>query len=280
MKQLQLKNVSQKSIIAHLFEPQISNRKIVVVNSATGVKQQIYFKIAQYLADHGFTVITYDYVGIGLSKPEDLKNCKSSMRTWGAEDFKRITDFVQENYVNYEQYLIGHSVGALILGMNADSKIFKSFIFIGTQKAYVGHLNFIIRLTAYGGFGILQPLMTKIFGYFPAHRFGLGESLPAGAANDWRTLILNKNSTNAVLEKSKNNFSKNLRQNVLVLRAEDDHWLTENGVQNLLKETYPNLKPIYKTLKVSESPQREIGHVNFFRSYNESLWKIIVEEFI
>ena len=279
MKQLQLKNVSQKSIIVHLFEPQISNRKLVLVNSATGVKQQIYFKIAQYLADHGFTVITYDYVGIGLSKPEDLKNCNSSMRTWGAEDFKCITDFVQENYGNYEKYLIGHSVGALILGMNEDSKIFKSFVFIGTQKAYVGHLNFIIRITAYGGFGILQPLMTKIFGYFPAHRFGLGESLPAGAANDWRTLILNKNSTNAVLEKSENNFSKNLQQNVLVLRAEDDHWLTEDGVQNLLKETYPNLKPIYKTLEVSDSPKGEIGHINFFRSYNEPLWKIIVEEF-
>lgn len=276
---LELKNSSQQKIIAHLFSLEISKQKLVLINSATGVKQQIYFKIAEYLAENGFTVITYDYSGIGLSKPKNLRNYKSSMRTWGTEDYKTITDFIKLNYQNYEKHLIGHSVGALILGMNKDSDIFKSFVFFGTQKAYVGHLNLKTKLTAYGGFGIIQPLTTRIFGYFPAHRFGLGESLPKHAANDWKTLVMNKNSTNALLEKLEENFSKNLTQNVLVLRAEDDNWLTETGVKNLLTETYPNLKPIYSLIKTEESPKNEIGHVNFFRSYNEPLWSIILQYF-
>ena len=65
----------------------------------------------------------------------------------------------------------------------------------------------------------------------------------------------------------------------MVLRAEDDEWLTKIGVENLLKETFPNLEPIYKILKISDSPKKEIGHVNFFRSFNKPLWKLIVEEF-
>lgn len=279
MKQIELFNMSNKPVVAHLFEPEISKEKLVLINSATGVKQQIYFKIAQFLADKGFTVVTYDYVGIGLSKRKDLKNCNASMRTWGTEDYQCVTDYIQTHFGNFEKYLIGHSVGALILGMNEDSKIFKKLVFIGTQKAYVGHLRWNIKLLAYLGFGILQPLLTKIFGFFPAHRLALGESLPANAAKDWKTLILNKNSTNAVIEKCAYNYSKNLTQNVLVLLAEDDRWLTDIGVKNLLKETYPNLKPIYKILKVSDSPQSEIGHINFFRSYNEPLWKIIADEF-
>lgn len=279
MKQINLTNISNKPVVAHLFEPQISNEKFVLINSATGVKQQVYFKIAQFLSENGFTVLTYDYVGIGQSKRKDLKNCTASMRTWGTEDYLCVTNFIKTHFENFEKYLIGHSVGALILGMNEDSKIFDRLVFIGTQKAYAGHLHWNIKITAYLGFGIVQPLLTKIFGYFPAHRLGLGESLPSEVANDWRTLILNKKSTNAVLEKCAHNYSENLTQNTLVLRAEDDHWLTEIGVQDLMKETYPNLKPVYKILKVSDSPQKEIGHVNFFRSYNKPLWKMIVDEF-
>lgn len=279
MKIVTLQNKSKRNIIVHLFEPTISNNKIVIINSATGVKQQVYFKFAHFLSEKGFTVISYDYYGIGLSKPKNLKNCDSSMRTWGNEDFKCVTDYIKLNFENFKKYLIGHSVGALILGMNEDSKIFSSFVFIATQKAYVGNLNWKIKILGYMGFGILQPFSTKIFGYFPAHRFGLGESLPSEVANDWRILILNKNSTNAVLKKGEMNISKNLYQKVLVLRAEDDDWVTESGVKNLMQETYPNLKPTYKILKISESPKNEIGHINFFRSYNEPLWEIIAGEF-
>ncbi|SEG31386.1 Predicted alpha/beta hydrolase [Halpernia humi] len=279
MKELKLKNNLSQPIVATLFEPKISNGKLILINSATGVKQQIYFKIAQFFSKKGFTVFTYDYSGIGLSKPKNLKNHNSSMRTWGKEDFTTLTDFIKNNYPDFEKYLIGHSVGALILGMNEDSKLFKSFVFISTQKAFVGHLKLKIKILGYLGFGIIQPLSTKLFGYFPAHRFGLGESLPKNVAKDWRTLILNKKSTNALLEKMGFNFSSDLHQKVLVLRAEDDAWLTEKGVKSLLNETFPNLKPTYKILKTSDSPKVEVGHINFFRSYNEPLWTVISDEF-
>lgn len=279
MKEFSLKNQLNQSIYLTLFEPIISNNKFILINSATGVKQQIYFGISKYLAENGFTVITYDYSGIGLSKPKNLKSSSSSMRSWGGEDYKSVTQFIKANYFHYTKYLIGHSVGALILGMNEDSKLFSKFIFYGTQKAYTKHLKWKTKLLAFGGFGIVQPFTTKMLGYFPAHRFNLGESLPPSVAYDWRTLILNKKSTNALLHKSEIDISKELFQKVLVLRAEDDHWLTEIGVENLLKETYPNLEPTYKLINLSDSPKKEIGHINFFRSYNKILWKIIVEEF-
>ena len=126
------------------------------------------------------------------------------------------------------------------------------------------------------GFGIVQPLFTLLLGYFPASWFGLGESLPSGSAFDWRILILNKKSTNNLLEKSAD-FSKKLRQKVLVIWAEDDAWLTEKGVKSLLENTYANLRPTYRHIYTSESEKGEIGHVNFFRSYNRKLWKILLD---
>ncbi len=161
--------------------------------------------------------------------------------------------------------------------MNADSEMFKKFIFVGTQNAYVGNLKWKTKIEACLGFGVAQPVTTKLMGYFPAHWFGLGESLPEGNAFDWRKLILNKKSTNKLLERTED-YSKKLHQNVFVIRAEDDVWLTEKGVKSLLNETYPNMKPTYRLIKVSESEKGKIGHVNFFRSYNKKLWKIVLNE--
>ena len=276
MKRIDILTEDHYSLAAHLFEPQISNQKVLLINSATGVKQQIYFSVAQFFADHGFTVITYDYRGIGLSKPDKMRGFEASMRVWGTTDYKSLTDYIKSNFEDYKKYCLGHSVGALILGMNPDSEIFEEFIFVGTQNAFVGNLRLKTKIEAYLGFGIVQPLFTLLLGYFPASWFGLGESLPSGSAFDWRILILNKKSTNNLLEKSAD-FSKKLRQKVLVIWAEDDAWLTEKGVKSLLENTYANLRPTYRHIYTSESEKGEIGHVNFFRSYNRKLWKILLD---
>ena len=277
MEKLIISTKDQYQLSAHIFKPGKSNQKIILINSATGVKQQVYFSFAQFFAEQGFTVITYDYRGIGLSKPEKMRNFKASMRTWGNEDFKRLTEFVIEKFPDYQKFCLGHSVGALIIGMNENSKVFEKFIFVATQNAFIGNLKWKTKLEAFFGFGFAQPFFTELFGYFPAHWFGLGESLPKNCAYDWRTLILNRKSTGKLLLKT-NDYSKELNQKVLVLYAEDDVWLTDKGVKSLLNDVYPNLKPDYRFLQTSESEKGEIGHVNFFRSYNKKLWNIILNE--
>lgn len=276
MKSIDVLSEDKYPLSVHLFEPQNPNGKLLLINSATGVKQQIYFSFAQFFAEQGFTVITYDYRGIGLSKPKKMKGFQASMRIWGTNDYKAVTNYIKNNFPDHQKFCLGHSLGALILGMNEDSKMFEEFIFVGTQNAFVGNLKLKTKIEAYLGFGIAQPLSTKFLGYFPGNWFGLGESLPAGSAFDWRTLILNKRSTNKLLDKVKD-YSKDLTQKVFVIRAEDDSWLTEKGVRSLLQDTYPNMKPTYRLIKTSESEKNEIGHINFFRSYNNKLWNVILE---
>jgi predicted alpha/beta hydrolase len=73
MEIIQLKTSDQYDISITLFEPKNSVQKLLLINSATGVKQQTYYDFAQYFADNGYTVITYDYRGISLSKPQKMK---------------------------------------------------------------------------------------------------------------------------------------------------------------------------------------------------------------
>ena len=277
MQSIIIQTEDQFPLHATLFEPQLSNKCFLLIGGATGVKQHIYFGFAQFMADQGFTVLTFDYRGIGLSKPEKMKGFEASMRLWGSVDYRAITFYIRNHFPEMHKYYLGHSLGALILGMNVDSHMFEEFVFVATQKAHVSNLKWKTRMEAYVGFGLLQPVSTQMFGYFPAHRFGLGESLPKGSAFDWRTLILNKKSTNKLLEQTLD-ISKELRQNVLVLSMEDDAWVTDKGVHALLEETYPNMKPTYRKVLVSESEAKKIGHINFFRKYNKKLWNIILNE--
>ena len=278
MQQLFLKTSDQNLISVTVFEPQNPNGKLLLINSATGVKQQVYFSFAKYFAENGFTAITYDYRGIGESKPKKMNGFHATMRIWGTDDFKTVTDFIKKNYQNHQKFCLGHSVGALIIGMNENAHIFDKFIFVATQDAYIGNLKANIAASAVLGFGIAVPLTTKFFGYFPAHRFGLGESLPKGVAYDWRTLILNKKSTSRLYEKIATHFSKDLKQETFIIHAEDDPWVTMKGMENLMNNVYPHLKKTYREIKVSDSEKGEIGHINFFRSFNKSLWKIVLNE--
>ena len=110
----------------------------------------------------------------------------------------------------------------------------------------------------------LYELDSKIF-------VNLGETLPKGVSDDWRTLLMNKKSVNRLLEKTPD-FSKNLTQDVLYLHLEDDTWITQTGMELLMRETFSNMKPTYRTVKVAESTGEEIGHINFFRAKHNLLW--------
>ena len=72
MKELFLQTSDHFPISVKIFEPEISSGKLLLINAATGVKQQVYFSFAKYFAEKGFTVITYDYRGIGESKPQKV----------------------------------------------------------------------------------------------------------------------------------------------------------------------------------------------------------------
>ena len=223
MKELFLKTPDQFPLKITLFEPQVSNQKVLLLNAATGVKQTVYYSFAKFFQENGFTVITYDYRGIADSRPENLKNFEASMRIWGTVDFKTVTDFIVEKFPNYSRFCQEHTVGALIIGMKEDSKNFEKFIFVGNQDAYIGNLNLKVAITALLGFGIELPVLTTILGYFPANIFGLGADLPKGVAYDWRTLILNKKSTARLYEKIEVHYTKQLKQKTLIIHAEDDH---------------------------------------------------------
>src|SRR5690606_34267512 len=74
----------------HLWHSSTPIRGCVIINSATGVQASYYHRYARFLAANGFNALTYDYRGIGLSRPPDLKRTRYRWGDWGKFDFDAV----------------------------------------------------------------------------------------------------------------------------------------------------------------------------------------------
>src|SRR3981081_3051456 len=92
---------------ATLFRPASSNGRALQINAAAGVKQEYYGKFAAYFAERGFTVLTFDYRGIGRSGSFRLKNAR--MRDWAELDAGAALQFLSKT--GKKLMAVGHSFG-------------------------------------------------------------------------------------------------------------------------------------------------------------------------
>jgi predicted alpha/beta hydrolase len=71
-------------LAATLHEAQSPSDNMIMV--AMGVKRSYYQHFANFLAEHGFHVLTFDYRGVGDSSPTKLHGFPASLYTWGTQD--------------------------------------------------------------------------------------------------------------------------------------------------------------------------------------------------
>jgi predicted alpha/beta hydrolase len=156
---------------------------VVIVNGATGVSQRYYGRFAAWLAERGFSVITYDYRGVGESRPFRLRGFEGRLRDWGLEDFEGVLRFAARSLGGRPLALVGHSVGGQLLGFPRSNVLLKVAVTVGAQGGYWGHWPLPDKVVM-GAIWHLMPVMTRALGFFPG-RLGVGEDLPSGVAMEW-----------------------------------------------------------------------------------------------
>src|SRR5438128_2392902 len=104
-------------LAATLFMPRGPRHQTILINSATAVPRKIYAGFARYLAGRGNVVVTYDYRGIGGSKPATLKGFVTSMSDWAAHDVTAAVAYMRARWPTMRLNYVGHSFGAQALGL-------------------------------------------------------------------------------------------------------------------------------------------------------------------
>jgi predicted alpha/beta hydrolase len=255
------------------FLPKKPNGTVVLINSATGVKQEYYSDFADFLTEQGCRVFTYDYRGIGHSRPATLKGFKASMHEWGTLDYHSVLKHLFLTYTDSRFIVVGHSVGGQIVGMSPLSENIDQIIAVGAQvpyyKSFGGGVN---RLKLVTFWYLLIPVLTRIFGYFPGSALRLFEDLPAGVALQWARWAKNRNYLFEELPFMKQRF-RSLQQQALMISFTDDEYAPKMAVDNLMRRCFVNLKWDQWTIAPKQIHQQKIGHFGFFkRKTGYQLW--------
>lgn len=254
------------------FSPENPTSKVVLINSATGVKQKFYSSFATFLAKEGYTVYTYDYRGIGHSRPKRLRGFKATMRDWGTWDYHTMLQNIFQTHVNARVVVMGHSVGGQLVALSPLTSKVDAVVMIGAQTPYIKNFTGVGRtVKLYFFWYFLIPFFTKLVGYFPASKLGLFEDLPAGVALQWARWAKSENYLFDEFPEDTQKF-ESLSIPGLMVNFTDDTLAPIAAVTDLMSR-YSQLKWDRWQLKPDDVMQKSIGHFGFFkRDVQQSLW--------
>jgi predicted alpha/beta hydrolase len=157
----------------------------VIINPATGVLARYYHRYARFLTGYGFDVLTYDYRGIGASRPDRLRGCGYRWRDWGERDFDAALRFMRNRRPTGPLTVVGHSIGGFLPGLAESASLIDRMLTVGAQYAWWGDYAPSHRLGLFLKWHVAMPAATAFCGYFPGRRLGWLEDLPSGVANEW-----------------------------------------------------------------------------------------------
>ncbi len=125
------------SLAATSFQPDSNpTETVVTINSATAVPQRYYKPFATFLAKQSYTVITYDYRGIGDSRPKSLRGFQAQARDWALLDMAGVVDWVQATYQPQRLFHMGHSYGGQTAGLLPNGNQIDALVTFSSQSGY------------------------------------------------------------------------------------------------------------------------------------------------
>ncbi|MBX4963591.1 alpha/beta hydrolase family protein [Rhizobium binae] len=248
-------------------------RASVIINPATGVLARYYHYYARFLAAHGFDVLTYDYRGIGLSRPARLSGCGYHWREWGEKDFDAALRLMDAR-ADLPLYVVGHSIGGFLPGLSKHARRVDRMLTMGAQYAYWRDYAPERRMQLFLKWHVAMPVLTALFGYFPGKRLGWLEDLPAGVANEWsfRRARMEMSHPPAEREEVLERFSA-VTAPILAVAMSDDELGTEPAIRRTLAY-YRNAEVSQALLQPVDFGFDAIGHFNLFHArHTEGFWR-------
>jgi predicted alpha/beta hydrolase len=263
-----------------LYAPRLSEApcRAVVLHGGAGIPATRYRRFARFLAEAGIPTLTYDYRGIGRSRPAALRGFQAALEDWAEYDCAGAISWLRERFPGAQIVGIAHSIGALLVGGAHNAAEQARLALIGGHTGYYGDYGERYRLPMTVLWHALMPAITLLVGYFPARRLGLGEDLPAKIALQWagrRSPELRPTGTGPGCERIQMLLERcaALQRPALVVSISDDAFATPMGTQRLMAY-YPRLSPLqHLQFTPAEAGVRRIGHFGFFAARaGAALW--------
>lgn len=252
----------------------------VVFNSGGGVPAGRYARFARYLAANGIPILTYDYRGIGASRPARLRGFHASAEDWSESDCGGAIAHMRLTYPRAELVGMAHSIGALLMGGAPNVAEISRFVFISAHTGYSGDYLRKYRLPMALLWHVFMPAVTQVIGFFPARALRIGEDIPRRVAMQWAArrspdLRAQPTGANAARARSMIDRYRALKGTALLIGFTDDAFATEAGARRVLA-LFPGLRAELVFRAPGSAGMAAIGHFGFFRREAEAgLWPMV-----
>ena len=267
----------QLSGVLYRPEDPVPVSRVIVFNTGGGIAAVRYRRFARFMAGSGVPVFTYDYRGIGESRPPRLRGFSAVLEDWTEHDCGGAIAWLRSRYPEAEMIGVAHSVGTLLFGGAPNASELTRFVMICPHTGYFGDYRAGYRLPMAVLWHGIMPALTHLFGYFPAKLLGLGDDIPSGIALQWaarKTPQLRPESTDPSGARGQLAITRcmALSGRALVLTVRDDAFATEAGAERLLSN-FPKLCAERWLVSPEDAGVRQLGHFGVFRASARSyIW--------
>lgn len=254
---------------------------VVIINLATSVRCRYYFRFAAFLFAEGFDVISYDYRGIGESRPASLRGFRAGWIDWGARDFEAILQHAARAHSGQPVHVVGHSIGGFLVGLAASNHRIARAFTVGAQFAYWRDYAPALRRRLVAKWHVAMPLLALLCGYFPGKRLGWLEDTPRGVVRDW---VLSRprfedtwHGRAAARTLDRHTLVQRfaaITAPILAVGLDDDEFGTVPAIERALAY-FPQSPRLHLRLSPTAIDAPAIGHFGFFHSrFEKTLWPL------
>jgi predicted alpha/beta hydrolase len=261
---LQVSTSNGSRVEALVYAPEGAVHGNVLIHSATACPQRFYAGFARHLAHAGLRVFTYDYRGIGKSRPRSLRGLDVTMSEWALVDARAMHEYVAAHHPDVPLAIVGHSFGAQLIGLLDHTRAARAAVFVGGQLGYCGdwpepQASGLRALWKY-----VVPGFCGVLGYLPKQT-GMGEDLPRGVALQWARWCSHPDYLMSEYPEARGRFARFDRP-ILAYSFSDDIYAPARAVDALLT-VLSSASVTRRPLSPADVGVASIGHFGFFRPH-------------
>ncbi len=276
MERIRVKTLKSHEISVHFFESQQPIDEVVVIVSATGVRQQYYAYFADYLAENGFHVFSFDYTGIGESITKPLEKEQTTAVEWASNDLESVIQCAVERFPHHKIHLIGHSIGGQIIGFAPSAVRISNMLTVASQSGYWGLWKGYSRYAYWTIWNLVVPVSLKIFGYLPSKSIMGMENLPKNMAKQWSGWCKHKNYFVDTIDQDQR-YHHLIKSTLFSFSLEGDNFAPQQAVDWLAAQ-YSNSVVHRIHLHPKDYDINKIGHFDVFRLHSKpTIWPVLLK---